>query len=595
MKPLAAIFFYLLPRLLGPALLWLAACGQYTRAENFSVGTGCAVKFGVHEIVLTGSGSLANPFDTIALVTFTPPSGSANAKTVHAFYDGGNIWRARVYTSETGDWTWTSTCETDPGLNAKSGKFRCVDSKLRGRLLIHPNNARQWMTEDGRWFLNLNDTSYFLLCTHDALGNPVPEADFQDYVKDAVEHGITSFRSLALHGPMPPSSRANGDRHRWDDLFGDRDHTRPNLEPLRFADRRLRWMLDNYPDAYVQFILFPHGKAYAADDSFWAALSTENKRRMMRYVIARYAAYPTIFWLVVNDYFYTIDPSMRSYAKRLETLLGKTFPNADAMAREVGDYFLEHDPWRHPMSTGPARMVPFRFGDEKWATYIHLEHAFDVDAQGYAAHRHFNKPVFLGEDRYEQDYPNRYDPVDMRYFQRRLFWAWLLAGGSANYGGRYWVVHPYRQTGRRPAPSLRDHNITFGQLVGLDSVKFIRDYFSARNLELSDFEPAYDLAKAAVDGTPGQAPHVMRRGHAEFLVYHPHATGDGRKARVQTGTAARLRIDLRQTQGHFDVEWYRAEDGQMKRGEPVPAGDWRELTAPWMGADVVVWLRRADG
>ncbi len=56
-------------------------------AENFSAGASAAVKFGVHEIVLTGDGSVANPFDTIATVRFD----EQNAKTVQAFFDGPNL------------------------------------------------------------------------------------------------------------------------------------------------------------------------------------------------------------------------------------------------------------------------------------------------------------------------------------------------------------------------------------------------------------------------------------------------------------------------------------------------------------------------
>lgn len=563
------------------------------RAANFTTGTDTAAKFGVHEIVLAGNGSVTNPFDTIATVKFVPPSGEKNAKTVWAFYDGETIWRARVYASETGEWSWSSTCDTDAGLHGKSGKFQCEASKLRGRLLIHPKNPRQWMTEDGRWFLNLNDTSYTLLCAHDFLGNPVTEADFQDYVKDACDQGITSFRSFVANGPRPFfSSPGNSDRHRWDDLFSDKDHTRPHLDHLRLADQRLRWLLDHFPDAYMQFILFPLGKPYSADESFWASLPVEKKQRIMRCLIARYAAYPSIFWLVTNDCLYTIDPAMLPYAEMHQKLAGREFPKAEAMAQEVGDYFLKHDPWRHPMSTGVARTIPFRFGDEDWATYIHLEHRFDFGAKGYAAHQHFNKPVFLGEDRYEQDHPKIHDPVDMRYFQRRLFWSWLLAGGSANYGGRWWTIDPYRQTGKRSVSNPKYPEVTHGQLVGLDSVRFIRDYFSNRGLELSDFEPAQDLVKDSAGATGGRAPRLMRRGQAEFLIYHPHATSDDREARVQATTAANFQIDLRQVPGAFAVEWYRAADGAVQTGEPVVGGDWRELVAPWKGRDCFVRLWR---
>jgi hypothetical protein len=284
---------------------------------------------------------------------------------------------------------------------------------------------------------------------------------------------------------------------------------------------------------------------------------------------------------------------MLPYAEMHQKLAGREFPNAESMAREVGSFFLKHDPWQHPMSTGVARTIPFRFGNEDWATYVHLEHRFDFGAKGYAAHQHFHKPVFLGEDRYEQDHPNIHDPLDMRYFQRRLFWSWLMAGGSANYGGRWWTIHPYRQTGQRLIPSPKYPEVMHGQLVGLDCVRFIRDYFSTRGLELSDFEPSQDLVTDAAGGTGGRAPRLMRRGQAEFLVYHPHATSDDRHARVQPEKAAQFHIDLRQAQGTFAVEWYRAADGVAQNGAPVEGGKETEFTSCWPGYDVVLRLVRA--
>ena len=162
--------------------------------------SGGSLKFGVYEISLTGDGSVSNPFDMVAMVTFTPPSGQANAKTVYAFYDGDNTWRARVYVSEIGAWRWSSISAMDKGLDAKTGVFQAVNSKLRGRLLPHPKNPQHWITEDGRWFLNINDTAYFLLSQKDQNGNSISNEDFAAYVRDAVDHGITSFRAWTAVG-----------------------------------------------------------------------------------------------------------------------------------------------------------------------------------------------------------------------------------------------------------------------------------------------------------------------------------------------------------------------------------------------------------
>lgn len=541
-------------------------------ARNFTAGDSVAAKFGVHEIALRGDGAVANPFDTVATVTFTPPSGAANAKTVSAFFDGENTWRARVYVSEPGEWSWSSQCATDRALADRRGVFRAADSRLPGRLLVHPKNPRQWMTEDGRWFLHLSDTAYFLLCARDGNGDPVTDDDARRYLRDATARGITAVRCFL-------ASRSAGfaeSRDQWTSwFFPNEDLDRLGLENLQLADRRLRMLLDANPGIAVQLILFPQ-EGYARDGRFWAELTPVRRERLLRNLVARFAAYPQVFWLFVNDAHY-----------------GEKFPNNNALAREAGAYLQRHDPWQHPRSTGHARRLPFAFGAEDWATYIHLEHAHDLGAGEYARHATFAKPVFLGEDRYEQDHAER-DPLDMRYWQRRLFWSWLLAGGAANYGGRWWAVHPYGETADKPAAYHARTQVTFTKpLAGLDSVRVIRDYFADRRIELSDFSAAPALVRDADGRVAADAPNLMRRGHGEFLAYHPNSTSAGRTAQADPARAARLWLDLNTVSGWFEVEWLRAHDGVSARGATVEGGRKIELAAPWIGHDVVVRLVRS--
>ena len=70
------------------------------------------------------------------------------------------------------------------------------------------------MTEDGRWFLNLNDTAYFWLCAYDSVGKPVTNEDARDYVRDVADRGITSLRSFLMVGPrgFKESGRSLTDR-----------------------------------------------------------------------------------------------------------------------------------------------------------------------------------------------------------------------------------------------------------------------------------------------------------------------------------------------------------------------------------------------
>ncbi|MBS0208004.1 MAG: DUF5060 domain-containing protein [Planctomycetes bacterium] len=548
---------------------------QSDGARNFTVNTEKAVKFGVHEVTLKGDGTVANPFDTLATVTFTPPSGAPQAKAVHAFYDGDGAWRARVYASEVGEWSWSSRCATDKQLDGASGTFEVVDSKLRGRLLPYPQNPRQWITEDGHWFLNLSDTAYFLLCAHDGNGAPVPDEVAAHYVRDDVERGITSLRCF-LAGGEEGFQESRSAWRRW--FFVDDSSDRLRLDNLQCADRRLRMLLEAHPDVAVQLILFPLA-GYHTDDRLWAALQPAQRERLLRNLIARYAAYPQIFWLIVNDAHF-----------------GDGFPNNNAMAREAGAWLQQHDPWQHPRSAGHARRLPFAFGDEAWATYIHIEHEHDLGALEYGRYQAFHKPVFLGEDRYEQDHGPRRDPAHMDFWQRRLFWAWLLSGGSANYGGCWWAVHPYTDPGARAATRGKRPGTTFTEaLTGLDSVKVIRDYFEQRKIDLGKFSPDHALVKDADGATGARAPKLTRRGHTEFLIFHPHADGaDDQHTQSIADKPARLVVDLSAASGKFAVEWFRAADGVAAQGDEVSGGKPIELTAPWQGADVIVRFVKAN-
>jgi hypothetical protein len=174
-----------------------------------------------------------------------------------------------------------------------------------------------------------------------------------------------------------------------------------------------------------------------------------------------------------------------------------------------------------------------------------------------------------------------------------LFWAWLLSGGSANYGGRWWSAEPYSEIGTQPVTFKDRPNATFRTpLTGLDSVKFIRDYFVSREIELSDFVPDHTLAHDLDGAAEARSPRLMRRGREEYLLYHPNAAADGKEAKANAKKAARVRLDLSQAGGPFAIEWYRAEDGLAQEGEILPGGKQVELTAPWPGHDVVLRLFR---
>lgn len=542
------------------------------RAANFTGGASPAKLFGTHEIVLTGDGSAANPFHTVVTVRFTAPSGKQT--TVNAFYDGGDTWRARAYVTEVGRWRWASASAADPKLNNNTGSFTSSRSALRGMLRPHKQNPRQWMTDDGRWFVNLNDTSYKLFNKD--------EARWQAYVDDIVAMGMTSVRAGTLGGVSwgKESSLTNW---AWD---GD-DKARYDLQKFRTTDERLRWMLDHHPHVQVQMILFGLAGGNAEPGKVWSELPPKVRADTMRYMIARWAAYPQVFWLVVNDMF-------------SESIENQEF------AREVGRYFAANDPYRHLLSAGVNRTrrtpnTPFPFitpGDLKWVSYIHIETAYDLSADWLERFAAIPLHVFCGEDYYEQEYRAGLRPLNPRYFYRRLFWSWLLAGGSSNYGSRWRSIHPYKQTGSIPEPNIStQQNVpgdpaVNGQLVGLDSIPHITRFFDDRKIELWRFTPDDAVVNDLNGDVKASRPKATRRGVTEYLVYHPNAKSSGREAAVDPDGIPRFQVNLSAAaRADFAVEWLRVDDGLTAKGEAVRGGSSREFIAPWQGQDVVLYLK----
>ncbi|HWI56623.1 MAG TPA: hypothetical protein VNZ22_05320, partial [Bacillota bacterium] len=330
---------------------------------------------------------------------------------------------------------------------------------------------------------------------------------------------------------------------------------------------------------YLQFILFSF-KGYGSEGTgnHWASLPEPVRARTMRYLIARWSAFPNLFWLIVND--------MHCDEK---------FPRNQAFVREVGNFFAAHDPWHHLISTGPNRRAGFPFTtpeDLKWCSYIHIEDANAVGADQLEQYHLDQVPlhVWMAEDYYEQDHGHYEDP---RFFFRWLFWSWLLSGGSANYCGRWGPIDPYSLTGHRDRPWQGiDGKTTYTgeQLVGLDSVPYLARYLRDRKLDLGLFRPN-DSRVNDGDGRTGRLrPKLMERGQSEFLVYHPNALADGKAARVDKSKTARMRIDLRDAPGTFQVEWFRADDGVSATGNTMEGGAQRECVAPWQGQDVVLRL-----
>ncbi len=519
----------------GIKKIFLLVCLSFFAHEifaiNFSRGSETAQKFGVHEISLMGDGTVPNPFDVPCEVTFTSPSGLP--VTVDAFYDGENTWHARCYIDETGTWLWKSVSSRDAGLDDKSGSFSAVHSDLRGKLKTHTENSKALTTENGEWFLNIGDTPYYIF--HDDYNK------WQEFIRDAWNMGVTLIRAGMI-----------GALVEWNRLFENGDFDKMNIHNFQINDTRLIWMLDNYPDMYVELIMLPGcNTGWLSDETFWYNLSTAQHNRILKYMVARYAAFPEVMWQIVNDYKYS-----------------QSNPHNVEMANEVGEYLMNNDPWDNLITAGGIRGDDFYFPDADWATLFHLETLDALPADQVYNYTNYSAPVFCGEDRYE----TYKKPDHPAIYFRRLIWAWTLSGGSACYGGVWDDIVPYSES----------------SLEGLDNIIHVKNFFMDNSIDLAEYFPDDDCVSSAARGA-GRPKVMHTQTKSDFIIYHPNAANSGKGADISSGTTASLTInDL--PAGEFTLLWMRADNGMTQKAYFNHSGGDKLLVSPWSGIDVVLYL-----
>jgi hypothetical protein len=314
----------------------VALLADIASAAHFTRGDQTAVRFGVHEIELHGNSDVPNAFETRVTVTFQVLGRDDHSVTVRAFYDGGDVWRARLYVDRPGQWTWSSRSAADPLLDGRRGSFNAVDSTLRGKLRRHPRNARQWITDDGFTFLNLADTAYILFRSPNDPLQPVSEATFRQYVEDNAALGVTSMRAGGAGG-YAGWSRSDApitgyERSNWcwqEDRSDARYWERFDLERLQTTDRRLTWLLENHPHMYVQLIML--GKTNDAGTQ-WQRIPERARLQTIEYLVARWSAWPQVYYLIVNDMKFTDSPANEGRVALIDRVEGKRCATAYLLA-----------------------------------------------------------------------------------------------------------------------------------------------------------------------------------------------------------------------------------------------------------------------
>jgi hypothetical protein len=532
----------------------------------------------IHEFELHGRSLAANPYLDAALVgEFTSPSGKKFR--VDGFHDGGDTWKLRFSPDEEGVWTYRLSGENVE--LEQRGRLRCVRSKNRGFIRIHPENPYAFAWSDGTPFFPMGDTCYGLFDD-----SPITPELRRQYLETRRRQRFNFVRMSVGHS----YARAQGDPGFWA-WGGTPEHPdldRLNPEFFRRFDALLRQMKECGMNAELLLLNF-YSLPYT-DTKLW---TPARERLWLRYLVARYAAFTNIFlWTLSNEY-----ETHPDGAYRLDQ------PGDIEWAKTTARMIKQFDPFRHPVTVHPVVSSstrgtaprdpydpPWRIGGffgegneidvlsqqtgqfgsgTAWNETLQCWNGDSADlVASLRADRHYSKPVLNTESGYEylRGHPTERKQVHHTDKVRRTAWRVVCAGGyfAAGFNGTI------------------AHSDIWNVIDAPNRYSFtIRDEGAAEQLgKLYDFFGAVPFWKMRpFDGVRGADAVALADTGKTYVVYLPHG-GD-------------VEVDLSPAPGEFAAEWFDPRTGTSAQAGVLQGSARRHIPGPGGTDDCVLKLTAA--
>ncbi len=498
-------------------------------------------KWSVHEITLRADGSYAGPFDGPGgTATFTGPGG--RKKTVRGFWDGGKEFKIRFTPTAEGQWTYT-TRSADAGLGGKSGSFRCTAprSGSHGFLRRDETYRYHFAWDDGTRYFLCGNTYYGLLDRG--------EKDWKQTIDGTKSRGMNKIR---FHGPRDGKEGVT-------------------LERLRKLDQVVRYM--GAQGIVADLLVFSSGsfqETEAEDEDY------------LRYILARYAAYPNVAWTLVNEWNYR--PKPRAYWNRM----GRLVRAEDPWSREANA--------PRALSVHQQTRIDFQFFDETWMshaiiqlgvrngqpvtqddelkykgapTQARMRYGDDWGNAGIVYNLGHNMPVVNDEYGYIGEPEDKSAGKDKdgngvrlsRDKHRRILWGIYAAGGYGSAGDKYDYPdagRPYKTGHWKDPAEYRD-------------IQHLVEFFTTKGVEYWKMSSHNKLA------TAGERVYVLAEPRRQYVVY--------------AAIGGKFSLDL--APGSYQTRRFDPRTGEDAALGAVEGGGVRSFTLPDQ-QDWVLYLRADD-
>lgn len=491
------------------------------------------------EISATSSRVYASPFADVTVDgEFTAPSGAVIRHP--GFYDGEGTWKLRFSPGETGTWSYRILSTPADEELAGEGTFEVIEAEARGFLRSEPGSTTGFRFENGEDIYLLGDTTYELF------GMDYCGGDVAGFVNRRAAQG---YNLLRIRVPVsrfhPPIGHCEWQTRRCWPWGGSEQSPRFdlfNLDWFRSVDRTVQTI--GAAGMGIEMIMEAWGFEFPFNHRAW--FTAEHEALWLRYLIARYDAYPQVyFWTPLNEYEYHTNgdwnwkPAADRWALRIARWIKATAAHGHPVAMHNGPVM---PPFAERFKADPGAVDTIMFQcwgardeDSGWL-------AGGIDTQIAESLKNWPGTAILAEWGYERD--DAVDPLFPafefcdRNHNRRGGWRGAFSGLCITNGFEFtW------------SPSM----ILDRDLPGARDLSHIRSFMSALGAHGRPL-PVANVTGAEAAGTQ---PLALAAGEA-FAVYLP-AGGDATLA----------------APGNYALRWFDPREGTYGPQLPVVASEGR--------------------
>ena len=500
-------------------ILLAAQSNASSPAENQAVE-----KYGLFEVELATSIKYINPYlDVLLTAQVTGPGGETFA--VDGYWQGDSLWKIRIMPTSVGKWTFTTT-SNDPQLNGRTGGFDCVASSHPGILVVNPDHPYTFKLSEGEPFFWMGETNWCLM------SNAVPFSDstFQRYIAKRQEQKFNGIHFVLGTGGLPKGT--DNPQNEGGFLWVSQVNQQINPDFFVWMDKRIAY-LDSVEIAVGFFLTWAQ---------HFTTFTKEEFERFERYLIARYAAYPLLYWVIVGE-----------------------FDEAGLIAdyNYHGQLIYDRDPYGHLVSNHPGHNDPQNkgtsriFADQGWFSFLQQQlPQYPIVISPAVVNRYirtdriYNMPVVNVEYGYEeQDY---YGNIMTPEYVRKYAWAIVTAGGFFSYG------HDH---------TIREVDFNSLETKGIEYIGYLYDFFSVINWwEMQPDTQKIDNGFCLASDSP------------EYIIYL-----------TDSGSVA---VDLSADSIAFQAKWFNPVDGSFRDDSSRLGGAIEKFTSPFKD-DAVLHLSRS--